>query len=158
MTTVLTLSESPAQTDLDAILAIEEAAFVRPWGRLSFTQELTHDHAFNLIARSGNDRKEGTVIAYLFFHLIADEMHVLRIAVAPGRRGAGIASQMLRKGFQLARDAGVCTSFLEVRPSNRAALALYRKLGFQRIGTRPGYYADTGEEALVLMKQLKEAL
>ena len=142
-----------SEDDIEAILVLERNSFAMPWSRLSFLEELSCKTAFNHVARSENGR---SVIGYHFFRIIADEMHILKIATAPEWRCCGAASQILEKSFQQALEAGAVSAFLEVRPSNTPALALYKKLGFQIIGKRPGYYPETGEDALVLMKNLKE--
>jgi len=82
-------------------------------------------------------------------------MHIFRIAVRHEWRHNGIASLMLEKSLNSACKEGAESAFLEVRQSNIPALALYRKFGFEIIGKRPGYYPETGEDGIVLMKRLK---
>jgi ribosomal-protein-alanine N-acetyltransferase len=86
-----------------------------------------------------------------------DEIHLLKIAVAPRWRRRGIATWLLGFCFGLAQRRNARKVYLEVRRSNGSAIDLYDKVGFQIIGTRPKYYTDTGEDALIMMKSLEEA-
>ena len=142
--------------ELDPILAIEQRSFRWPWGRLSFEGELLSTKACNLVVKSVGTGTGGQVIAYAFFRLAAVEMHLLKIAVTPAWRGQGIAGQLLERCFQTSAAKGANSVHLEVRPSNTTAVELYLKLGFKLIGRRAKYYEDTKEDALLMMKNLKE--
>jgi ribosomal-protein-alanine N-acetyltransferase len=87
---------------------------------------------------------------YVIYWVIADEMHILNLAVHPVQRRQGIARALLTAALTQSRDQGAAVVWLEVRPSNTAALALYHSFGFEEIGVRPGYYTDNGEDALIL--------
>ena len=142
------------ESDIEYILDIEKVSFTRAWTRQLFIDELSCNTGFNYVAKSANQNR--LIIGYHFFRLIGDEMQILKIAVSPLWRSCKIASQILEKSIALALKKGALSAFLEVRPSNTSALLLYRKMGFQIIGKRPGYYPETGEHALILMKNLKE--
>ena len=144
--------------DLEPILAIEQNSFQWPWGRLSFEGELRSRNARNYAVKSTEVKTGGQVVAYAFWHLVVDEAHVLKVAVAPAWRGQGIASRLLERCFTLSVEQGAKSAHLEVRPSNIAAIELYQKLGFELVGRRPEYYTDSKEDALLMMKILKEAL
>jgi ribosomal-protein-alanine N-acetyltransferase len=90
---------------------------------------------------------------YACFRLGGGEAELLRIAVAPAERGRGIARRLLAAGLERLRAAGVASCFLEVRPGNASALAVYRALGFELCGRRRSYYRD-GTDALVLRRDL----
>jgi len=154
------------ESDLEAILEIEQQSFNRPWNRISFLEELSHAYSFHYVVRLSSDSHfspltshfplpASQLIAYIFFHIIADEMEILKIAADPRIRGRGIGFRMVAESLRLAEQKGAVTSFLEVRESNRPAVNLYHKSGFQIIGRRPGYYPETKEDALVMMKMLK---
>ena len=115
-------------------------------------------NARNYAVKSTEVKTGGQVIAYAFWHLVVDEVHVLKVAVAPAWRGQGIASRLLERCFTLSVEQGAKSAHLEVRPSNIAAIELYQKLGFELVGRRPKYYTDSKEDALLMMKILKEAL
>ena len=144
--------------ELDPILAIEQRSFRWPWGRLSFEGELSCDTAGNYIVKSSADGAGEQVIAYTFFRLVANELHLLKIAVTPAWREQGIASRLLEQCFAISAKRGATSVHLEVRPSNVPAVELYLKLGFEVIGRRYKYYEDTREDALLMMKNLKEEL
>ena len=144
--------------ELDPILAIEQRSFRWPWGRLSFEGELSCQNACNYVVKYSADGAGEQVIAYAFFRQAADELHLLKIAVSPAWRGKGIATRLLQRCFKIAATQGMTSVHLEVRPSNIPAVELYLKLGFEVIGRRYKYYADTKEDALLMMKTLKEEL
>jgi ribosomal-protein-alanine N-acetyltransferase len=81
----------------------------------------------------------------------------LNIAVAPEKRGRGIGRYLLGRVIELGENVSVDRIWLEVRPSNSAALALYRGAGFIEDGIRPGYYSDTGEDAVLMSLYLNPA-
>ncbi len=142
--------------DISPIMEIEQDSFAFPWNPRSFLGELTCKHAYSYIVKSIGGMQAEKIIAYIFFRLIEEELHILKIAVTPHWRGRGVATWLLQKCFSVALELGATSAFLEVRPSNESAIALYRKEGFRIIGRRPNYYADTREDALVLMKNFKE--
>ena len=90
----------------------------------------------------------------LCFWEIGHEIHVTNLAVHPEWRRRGVARRLLATALAEGVVRGVILAFLEVRPSNTRALALYESLGFQVIGRRNGYYFDTGEDALVMEARL----
>jgi ribosomal-protein-alanine N-acetyltransferase len=142
--------------DLKPILAIEKLSFQCPWGRISFEGELSCQNALSYVVKSaGRDRQE-QIIAYAFLRRIADELHILKIAVAPARREEGVATWVLNRCFSIGAQQGADSIHLEVRPSNIPAVALYEKLGFKTVGRRPNYYMDSKEDALIMIKNLKE--
>jgi ribosomal-protein-alanine N-acetyltransferase len=146
------------ESDIDAILPIESLSFQRPWGRRSFLSELGLPGAENLAVRRTDPDSPQRIVAYIFFRLVADEMHILKIAVAPVWRCQGIATDLMEISLELADNKGCRAAYLEVRPANNAAVMLYRKLGFSVIGKRANYYSETGEDALVMRKELREVL
>jgi ribosomal-protein-alanine N-acetyltransferase len=115
--------------DLDQVLPIERASFP------------------TLRSRSG-------VVGYLCFWEIGHEIHITNLAVHPEWRRRGVARRLLATALAEGASRGVVLAFLEVRPTNTRALALYDSLGFQIIGRRNGYYFDTGEDALVMEARL----
>ena len=83
-----------------------------------------------------------------------DETEILNIACLPEARGQGLATALLQKICDEAEQRGDRRILLEVRVSNEPALGLYRKFGFRVCGRRPRYYADTGEDALIMEKRI----
>jgi ribosomal-protein-alanine N-acetyltransferase len=144
--------------ELEPILAIEQRSFRWPWGRLTFEGELSCENACNYIVKSCANGAGGQVVAYAFFRLAANGLHLLKIAVNPAWRGCGIATRLLERCFAISAKQGTTSVHLEVRPSNTPAIELYLKLGFEVIGRRHKYYADTKEDAVLMIKNLKEEL
>jgi ribosomal-protein-alanine N-acetyltransferase len=93
---------------------------------------------------------EERIVGYLICSRYADVWHLMNIAVEPARLRQGIAWSLMERLVEVAGPAESYT--LEVRPSNPAAIALYERFGFVPAGTRPRYYADTGEDALVMWR------
>ncbi|UCF94641.1 MAG: ribosomal protein S18-alanine N-acetyltransferase [Desulfobacterales bacterium] len=141
-------------SDLEAVLAIETVSFQSPWRPLSFLTELSCRNADSYVVKLEAEQ----VIAYICLRSVADELHILKIAVAPQWRGYGVASWLLAECLGRASQQGLAAAYLEVRPSNRPARALYAKFGFQVIGKRRNYYPETREDALVMVKHFKEDL
>ena len=142
--------------DLEPILAIEQISFRRPWGRLSFEGELRNRRGCNFAVKSTEVETSGQVIGYAFWHIVADEVHLLKVAVTPAWRRKGLATRLLERCFTSSVEQGAKSAHLEVRPSNIAAIELYQKLGFELVGRRPKYYTDSKEDALLMMRILKE--
>ena len=139
-----------APTDLRAVERIEHASFDDPWLPAALLQELVPSGLrFPLVAELS-----GEVVGFLMAWRTPDELHILNVAVAPARRGQGLGAALLGSALAEARRCGLARVTLEVRPGNTAALALYRAHGFVTEGVRPGYYADTGEDALILTLEL----
>lgn len=131
--------------DLAAVHAIERVSFGDPWSETLFLQEIDRSNRAWLVAEV-----EGIVVGYGGVMVVGDEADLMNIAVAPEYRGRGMARSLV---WGLAREAlalGAARITLEVRPSNERALGLYRSCGFDEVGRRTRYYADTGEDALLL--------
>jgi len=132
--------------DLPSVLAIERRSFTSPWTEANFRHEIEDNPlAWNLVARC-----DGTVVAFACAYVVSDELMVNDLAVDASVRRRGLGSALLRHLIDGARVRGCRRATLEVRPGNVAARSLYEGFGFAVVGTRPGYYADTGEDALLL--------
>ncbi|MFZ5450607.1 MAG: ribosomal protein S18-alanine N-acetyltransferase [Thermodesulfobacteriota bacterium] len=129
--------------------AIEKVSFPTPWSRFSFLTELGQSLSHTLVAGPRPPLRR-QVWAYLIYWVVAEEMHILNLAVHPQRRRRGLARRLLAQAMTHARTLGAQVAWLEVRPSNQPALNLYHSLGFQEMGRRPRYYDDTQEDALLL--------
>ena len=87
--------------------------------------------------------------------LIMDEIHITNIAIDPPFRGKGYSKALMEALINFGQGNGYHHMTLEVRVSNHVAIALYEKIGFTSVGKRPKYYIDTGEDALVMWKEIK---
>ncbi|MHB8070096.1 MAG: ribosomal protein S18-alanine N-acetyltransferase [Desulfobaccales bacterium] len=136
-------------TDISGIWAIEKVSFLTPWPRLSFLAELGHSMSHPLVA-GPPPPQPWQAWGYLIYWVVAEEMHILNLAVHPQQRRRGIARRLLTTAMTQARELGAQVAWLEVRPSNTPALSLYHSFGFKQAGCRPRYYDDTQEDALLL--------
>jgi len=96
----------------------------------------------------------GVPVGFVIVHMVADEAEILEIVVAEQMRGSGIGRRLMDQACETARERGCVVVFLEVRPSNAAARALYERSGFERTGLRKRYYRDNGEDAIVMRLDL----
>lgn len=132
-----------AYSDLPAVISIERRSFPAPWSLAMFVLELSKPSGICLAATDGEQ-----LHGYLVCSRYDRVWHVMNVAVAPERRRRGVASGLISR---LVAEAGRGLPFtLEVRVSNRDAIAMYEKLGFRSAGVRPRYYQDNGEDALIM--------
>ena len=133
--------------DLPQVVAIERRAFTTPWSLAMFVLELSKPSGVCLAADV-----EGELVGYLVCSRYDTVWHVMNIAVDPDRRRRGIATALLQALLErVGRDAPVT---LEVRHSNTGAIALYERFGFRSAGVRRRYYADNGEDAVIMWRSL----
>jgi len=136
------------EADLDQVMAIETDSFSLPWSRKNFEVELKKEFCFSIVALTNYK-----VVGYLIVWLVADEIHIANIAVHYEWRRHGIAEMLMRIAIQNSKRFSWMG--LEVRRTNRAARALYTKLGFIEVGERKNYYQLEGEDAILMAKVLK---
>jgi ribosomal-protein-alanine N-acetyltransferase len=136
--------------DIDQVLAIEEASFSMPWSRNLFLSEFRSPSVSTLLVALENDMPARSVIGYIVYWLIEDEMHILNLAVAPQFRRQGIARQLVLDAVKRAYAKGGRRAFLEVRASNTAAQKLYSDLGFTGSFIRRDYYNSPTENAVIM--------
>ncbi len=127
-----------------ALAAIEKDCFADPWSDAALSEELFNDCARFFVAE-----KNGEVIGYLGSHVVADEMTIANVAVAPAHRRTGAAKALLAAVEHYADYHALARVTLEVRVSNAAAIALYEGAGFVKDGIRPGFYAHPTEDAAI---------
>lgn len=131
--------------DARDVADLEAGVFADPWPADRFRDLLGQERFFAAGAFDGR-----TLGAYLTAYMVAGELEIVNVAVAPGLRGLGVGGRLLRYCLGRALDMGARRAVLEVRSGNAAARALYKSCGFAQAGLRKGYYADSGEDALVL--------
>jgi len=132
-------------SDLPAVLEIEHASFPFPWKPEFFLSEMSNPYARLVVAEWA-----GQLIGYFCRWLVADEVHILDVAVHPAHRRCGIGKLLLQEILTEARQNEASSASLEVRVSNLPAIALYQALGFQPVASRRGYY-ENGEDALLMV-------
>jgi ribosomal-protein-alanine N-acetyltransferase len=139
---------SPSQ--IDDVIAIEEASFTNPWTRAMYLAELDRPElSFCYLARDSS----GGVLGFCSFWLVVDELHINNLAVVPGARRTGVGSALLRHVLSVGVGLRAVRATLEVRQSNEAARLLYARLGFVVAGVRRGYYSKPVEDAVVLWRE-----
>jgi ribosomal-protein-alanine N-acetyltransferase len=156
MSSAATTPDPPAQRlvrframtpfDIPGVAAVEKASYQFPWSEGIFRDCLRVGYLCRVA------ECEGEVVAYGIVAMGAGEAHVLNICVGEQMRGRGIGRQMLMLLLERSSQAGMQDVFLEVRPTNMHAIALYQSVGFIEVGRRRGYYqaVDGREDALVL--------
>lgn len=132
--------------DLAGLALLEEASFSDPWSSTMIADALKASGAVGLVAVTEDGRIVGSVLG----RRVADEAEILTIAVAHERRGHGLGRRLLDAALAVVAEAGARTVWLEVRPSNLAALRMYREAGFVAAGMRRDYYRRPTEDALIL--------
>ena len=134
---------------LRSVLTTEAKVYPKPWSLSLFTSELAQPgNRRYLIARSG-----AVVVGHAGVMFIVDEGHVTTIAVDPPWQGRQIATRLLLELVRKSIEYGAVALTLEVRASNRRAQRLYSRFGFAPAGIRKGYYADSGEDAIIMWLQ-----
>jgi len=138
-------------TDVAEVVAIERAAYQFPWSEGIFRDCLRVGYLCRVVTV---DRQ---VLAYGVMSFGAGEAHILNLCVSEAYRCRGVGKRLLGALMERAAAAGMAEAFLEVRPSNTAAIRLYLALGFEQVGMRRGYYQAVGgrEDAAVLKRVLR---
>ncbi len=162
--------------DIPQVMEVERESFPSMWPQTAYRRELTNRIARYLVAvdpstivageepphtglRAAVDRllhhppvvpTRELLLGFVGVWLVVGEAHVVTLGVREAYRRRGIGERLLIAGIELAQDAGQDTVTLEVRRSNTGAQALYEKYGFDRVGVRPRYYSDDGEDAIIM--------
>lgn len=139
--------------DLNVVTAIEARSLPTPWPAAGYRRELTANeraHYYVLTVLTPKAGGQSPIIGYAGHWLVAGEAHVSIIAVDPDWRGRGLGGLLLLNLLFVALSQGADLATLEVRCHNQSAQALYQKYHFEIVGRRPGYYKDTGEDAILM--------
>lgn len=137
--------------DIEAVTAIERAAFEQGWPHTAFEQELRSNRAARYVVCEAGDAAEAPrIVGFAGLWLQFDQAHVVTVAVLPEERRNGYGRLLVHALLLLAGALGMTDATLEVRASNTAARGLYRRYGFHEVGTRRRYYADNGEDAIIM--------
>lgn len=146
------LSLRPMQADdLDAIMQIEPTIYSHPWTRGNFSDSLNTGYSAWVL----EDNAE--MIGYALMMMVMDEAHLLNLSIAKAQQKRGLGRYLLEHMIAISKRHKAANMFLEVRPSNISAIALYENMGFCEISVRRGYYpadpkiSETGREDAILM-------
>jgi [ribosomal protein S18]-alanine N-acetyltransferase len=132
-------------SDLPQVIAVERRAFPTPWSLAMFVLELSKPSGVCLAAV-----EDSKLLGYLICSRYDQVWHLMNIAVDPPARRRGVATALLTE--MLARGGTEQDYTLEARTSNTPAIVLYERFGFRSAGTRPRYYQDTGEDAVIMWR------
>ncbi|MCX5717157.1 MAG: ribosomal protein S18-alanine N-acetyltransferase [Nitrospirae bacterium] len=137
------------ESDLPSVVAIERLSFSTPWSETSFLNEIYKHNSTAKISVAGE-----RVIGYMCANQIADEGHILNLAVHPDFRGRGIANTLVKNIIEELKEKACRFLYLEVRASNNAARKLYEGFGFSIVGARKAYYTEPKEDAVIMMLRI----
>jgi ribosomal-protein-alanine N-acetyltransferase len=149
---------------LSEVMRIERESELEPWTRVQFIQELNQPHSHSLVAIGSSlivpqtatlSMQGEQVVGYHCFWCVADELHIINIAVDQRCRRRGIGRLLIKRALDSACHGNAQTAFLEVRKSNYPARKLYEGMGFQVTGERPNYYGIVKESALLMSLNLE---
>jgi ribosomal-protein-alanine N-acetyltransferase len=137
--------------DIPAVHAVDLLCYALVWPESSYQFDLSHNPNSRLYvayapAADGSER----IIGVIGMWLVVDEAHIGTVAVHPDWRRKGVARKMMAHALREAAAQGMVVSHLEVRRGNIPAQGLYKSFGFEEVGERKHYYADNGEDALLL--------
>lgn len=139
--------EKMTSAHIDGVCKIEKMCFSHPWSRQSVESELNNDGSVFIAAVEGE-----RVIGYIGMSVVIDEGYIFNVAVDPEYRKKGVGSSLINELVTYGKKNDLCFLTLEVRESNQAAVSLYSKFGFIRVGERKNYYSDPTENAVLMTK------
>ena len=138
--------------DLEGVLEVDRESFSAPWTREMYEQELQDTrHAYIAVVRTPSE----SVTAYCSYRLVAGEVQINNLAVRRAFRRTGLGRALVAFVLRHGAGADATLAVLEVRCSNDAARRLYAGFGFVESGTRANYYANPQEDALVMIRDLR---
>ncbi len=135
------------ETDIDSVVAIENANFSIPWSAKSFLDACKEEYNIYLVCEI-----EGRIAGYCGLWTVMGEGNITNMAVDEKYRKCGIGTALMQAMELMGQKMDVSIFFLEVRASNVAAQKLYEKMGYREIGRRKGFYERPMEDALVMSK------
>ena len=131
--------------DIDQVAALEQLLFPDGWSLWAIRKEFEKPYTHCWDAKTGEK-----IIGYIFFSIVADELELADIGIAPAFQKQGIASALLSQMLIIGKKAGARLALLEVRTTNYAAIALYEKFGFKTINIRKKYYQHDLSDAFIM--------
>lgn len=140
-------------SEADSLAELHADGFARAWSADDFAALMAADNVFALALRRESPFRARRIVGFVMVRVAADEAEVLTIVVGKPRRGRGYGRRLMEEAMRRLYRERVAACFLEVNRENERAVNLYRKLGFEEVGTRRGYYpsdARSGGSALVM--------
>jgi ribosomal-protein-alanine N-acetyltransferase len=134
--------------DIITVKKIEDSLYKNPWTSMMFLNEITSNKFAHLFVLEDNDQ----VIGYSGVWIVSDSATVTKVSIAKEKQGKGLSNLLMKDLIQRVIDANCEYISLEVRVSNKKAIKLYEKYGFEQVGVRKKYYTD-GEDACAMVKK-----
>lgn len=144
--------------DCHDVSALHGERFARPWSDDEFHSLLSQGTVFGFVARQTNAILRKPLPGFVLARHVAGEAEILTLAVQAKLVRGGLGWRLMQASMREARTRGGESMFLEVDDGNAAALGLYRRLGFEKVGERRGYYRHengSGSTALVMKRVLR---
>jgi len=135
-------------THVEQVAQLEKVCFSMPWSENSIRSELNNPLSLWIVAVEGS-----RVAGYVGSQSVMGEADMMNLAVAPEYRRMGVGERLVTELVTQLKERDVSSLTLEVRASNMSAVCLYEKLGFSKVGCRPGYYRNPREDAWILRKE-----
>lgn len=120
--------------DIASVVAIDQLVTISPWNEKLYADCLGVGYDCWVLT------EDKQVIGFGILSSAAAEAHILNLAILPAKQRQGLGQKMLQHLLEIAKMQGAEEIFLEVRPSNLPAIALYTKFNFVEVGIRKGYY------------------
>lgn len=144
------LMRAMRREDIARVAEVERQSFSTAWPATAFARELQQNTSARYIVLEGENGSGREIVGFAGLWLMVDEAHVVTVAVDPRFRGKAYGRLLVHGLVQVAREHEMEVATLECRVSNAAARALYRQYGFYEVGTRPRYYSDNREDAVIM--------
>ena len=138
------------RSHLKQIAELEQQCFSQPWSESALEEELYNPQASFIVADDG----EGGVLGYAGLHVILDEGYIANVAVEEAARRHGVASALMYVYCRFGQEH-LAFLTLEVRESNKSAIGLYLKHGFEEVARRKNFYSDPQEDAIIMTREFK---
>jgi len=151
--TELTIREL-RESDIPSVVEIENISFTTPWSEILFFNEIYKQRSIAKVAVIEEACSVQRVVGYICANFVADEGHILNLAVHPDFRKKGIAKTLVENILEELKETDCRFLYLEVRASNNTARELYGGFGFSVVGTRKKYYNKPEEDAVVMMLKI----
>lgn len=143
---IINLNKDNFKQYINRLSEIENQSFPEAWTKQAYIKDIcTNDNAHYVAVVSNN-----ILIAYANYWLIADEGNINNVAVSPEYRKQGFGTILMKELIANCKKQNARAMTLEVRAGNKNAIKLYEKLGFKNCSTRPGYYENNGEDAVIM--------
>ena len=143
--------------DVPAVSEIEKASFSQPWSGQGFWDALANENAVFFVAEEEGTNGCGdcvpAILGYVGMYVSIDEGEITNVAVASQFRGKGVGKALIQELLSYAATHKVTRIVLEVRQSNAPAIGLYTRFGFEKVGTRKGFYAFPKEDADIMVRE-----